>query len=113
MIPIEPVENTTSWVETTMKIQDFQRSLSASEPPPGLSEALIALWWDARGDWDRAHSHAQDDKGADGAWVHAYLHRKEGDRGNAGYWYRQAGRSFCEKSLSEEWQSISQELLAK
>ena len=94
-----------------MKIEDFQRSLSASEPPSGLNEALIALWWDARGDWERAHSHAQDDEGAAGAWVHAYLHRKEGDRGNAGYWYRRAGKSFCEKPLSEEWRNITQELL--
>jgi hypothetical protein len=95
-----------------MKIEDFQRSLTANEPPAGLSEALTALWWDARGDWQRAHSHAQDDEGANGAWVHAYLHRKEGDRGNAGYWYRSAGKSFCEKSLSDEWLSITQELLS-
>jgi hypothetical protein len=96
-----------------MKIEDFQRSLSDAQPPPGLSEALIALWWDAPGDWERAHSHAQGDDGPDGAWVHAYLHRKEGDRGNAGYWYRRAGKSFCEKSLSEEWLSITRELLGK
>lgn len=96
---------------TTMKIEDFQQSLTANEPPAGLSEALTALWWDARGDWERAHSHAQDDEGANGAWVHAYLHRKEGDRGNAGYWYRRASKSFSEKSLPEEWLSITQELL--
>jgi hypothetical protein len=95
-----------------MKIEDFQRSLTANEPPAGLSEALTALWWDARGDWQRAHSHAQDDEGPNGAWVHAYLHRKEGDRGNAGYWYRRAGKSFCEKSLSDEWLGITQELLS-
>ena len=94
-----------------MKIDEFQRSLTANEPPAGLSEALIALWWDARGDWNRAHSHAQDDEGTNGAWVHAYLHRKEGDRGNAGYWYRRAGKPFCERSLPDEWLSIVQELL--
>ena len=96
-----------------MNIEDFRQSLNVSEPPSGLTEALMALWWDAKGDWERAHSHAQDDEGRDGAWVHAYLHRKEGDRGNAGYWYRRAGKSFCEKPLSEEWVGISQELLAR
>ena len=95
-----------------MKIEEFKDSLTATDPPEGLTEALTALWWDARGDWERAHSHAQDDEGTDGAWVHAYLHRKEGDRGNAGYWYRRAGRTFCEKSLSEEWFSITEELLS-
>jgi hypothetical protein len=94
-----------------MKIEDFQQSLSANEPPPGLTEALIALWWDARGDWERAHSHAQEDEGSEGAWVHAYLHRKEGDRGNAGYWYSRAGKPFCENPLSEEWLSIARQLL--
>jgi hypothetical protein len=96
-----------------MTMQDFQRSLKANEPPADLTPALTALWWDARGDWERAHSHAQDDEGADGAWVHAYLHRKEGDRGNAGYWYTRAGKTFCEQSLAEEWLSITQELLGE
>jgi hypothetical protein len=96
-----------------MTMEDFQRSLKADEPPTDLSPALTALWWDARGNWERAHSFAQDDEGASGAWVHAYLHRKEGDRGNAGYWYRRAGKSFCEKSFSEEWVGITQELLGE
>ncbi len=95
-----------------MKIEEFKQSLTANDPPAGLTEALTALWWDARGDWDKAHSHAQDDESSSGAWVHAYLHRKEGDRGNAGYWYRRAGKSFCEKSLSEEWLSIIEVLLS-
>jgi hypothetical protein len=95
-----------------MTIEDFKRSLGSNEPPADLTPLLAGLWWDARGDWDRAHSCAQDDEGKDGAWVHAYLHRKEGDRGNAGYWYRRAGKSFCKKSLPEEWLSITQELLS-
>jgi hypothetical protein len=95
-----------------MTIEDFKRSLASDDPPADLTPALAALWWDARGDWDRAHSCAQDDEGRDGAWVHAYLHRKEGDRGNAGYWYRRAGKTFCETSLPQEWLSITQELLS-
>jgi hypothetical protein len=95
-----------------MTIEDFKRSLGTNEPPADLTPALTALWWDARGDWDKAHSSTQDDEGNDGAWVHAYLHRKEGDRGNARYWYRRAGKSFCERSLPEEWLSITQELLS-
>jgi hypothetical protein len=94
-----------------MTTEEFQRSLSTDAPPASLTPALTALWWDAKGNWERAHSFAQDDEGSEGAWVHAYLHRKEGDRGNAGYWYRRAGKSFCEKSLPEEWLSITRELL--
>jgi hypothetical protein len=95
----------------TMNMEDFKQSLTANDPPGGLTQALTALWWDARGDWDRAHAHAQEDEGLNGAWVHAYLHRKEGDRGNAGYWYGRAGKSFNERPLSEEWLSITEELL--
>jgi hypothetical protein len=94
-----------------MTMEEFQRSLNADEPPKDLKPALTALWWDARGNWERAHGFAQDDEGSSGAWVHAYLHRKEGDRGNAGYWYRRARKSFCEKSFLEEWLSIVQELI--
>jgi hypothetical protein len=94
-----------------MTMDEFRRSLEGNELPADLIPALRALWWDARGNWERAHSYAQDEDAASGAWVHAYLHRKEGDRGNAGYWYRRAGKSFCEKSLPEEWLSITQELI--
>ena len=73
---------------------------------------LRALWWDARGDWQKAHEIAQDVPGADGAWVHAYLHRKEGDEGNAAYWYRRAGRETAEGDLRGEWEKIVAAMLA-
>lgn len=78
-----------------------------------FSGALLALWWDACGDWDRAHEVAQDVAGRDGAWVHAYLHRKEGDLGNAAYWYRQAGRPVEKGELKAEWRGIVEELLSR
>jgi hypothetical protein len=75
--------------------------------------ALLALWWDGKGDWERAHAIAQDVDGAEGAWVHAYLHRKEGDLGNAAYWYRVAGRGVAGGDLRREWEGIVGELLAR
>jgi hypothetical protein len=75
--------------------------------------ALLALWWDGRGDWEKAHAIAQDVAGADGAWVHAYLHRKEGDVGNAGYWYRRAGRDVARGDSGAEWVAIVMEMLGR
>ncbi len=75
--------------------------------PEGLPAPLAALWWDARGDWARAHEAAQSVDTAEGAWVHAYLHRKEGDLANADYWYRRAGRRRPPQSLDEEWAAIA------
>jgi hypothetical protein len=75
--------------------------------------ALRALWWDAKGDWARAHEIAQDVGGADGAWVHAYLHRREGDLSNAGYWYRQAGKRVATGDLRVEWEAMVRELLGR
>jgi len=95
-----------------MTIVEFQASLMAG-PPNQLSSALAGLWWDAKGDWTRAHESAQEDNGADGAWVHAYLHRKEGDQPNAGYWYGRAKKPVCEESLEAEWQSIATHLLQR
>jgi hypothetical protein len=96
-----------------MTIGEFQASITANGPPARLSPALAGLWWDAKGDWARAHDSAQEDDGADGAWVHAYLHRKEGDRSNAAYWYDRAKKSVCEQSLDAEWLSIVEELLQR
>jgi len=86
--------------------------LPIAKPPAGLPPLLRALWLDARGDWDGAHGVAQDVEDRDGAWVHAYLHRKEGDPSNAAYWYGQAGRPVCTKALADEWADIVKSLLA-
>lgn len=91
----------------------FRRSLADPAPPPGLTLAVQALWWDAKGDWPRAHGCAQDQHDADGAAVHAYLHRVEGDLPNARYWYAQAGRRPATGALSAEWEALAGELLAR
>ena len=88
-----------------MTLEEFRGTLP-SATPPSVAPLLLALWHDARGDWDEAHRIAQEIDAKDGAWVHAYLHRKEGDQGNAAYWYRQADRPFPSISLDEEWDEI-------
>jgi hypothetical protein len=94
-----------------MTIDDFRQSLVATEPPAELAHALAGLWWDRKGDWNRAHESAQQDEGPEGSWVHAYLHRKEGDQGNAAFWYRRAGKAVCREQLDEEWLGIVKGLL--
>jgi hypothetical protein len=94
-----------------MTREEFDSSLSAAGPPAGCPPALTALWHDGRGDWDAAHRVAQDVDDANGAWVHAYLHRKEGDLGNAAYWYRRAGKPVATTSLDREWHTIVSALL--
>lgn len=96
-----------------MTLAELRASISASAPPDGLPSLLLALWHDAKGDWDAAHKVAQDIEDEDGAWIHAYLHRKEGDVGNAAYWYRRAGKPVSTRSLQEEWDQIAGELLAR
>jgi hypothetical protein len=95
-----------------MDVDLFQDSLRGEAPPGDLDFALTGLWWDAKGDWARAHEAAQQDEGSRGSWVHAYLHRKEGDQGNAAYWYRRAGRSPASGRLADEWATIVRTLLA-
>ncbi len=95
-----------------MNLQEFRDSLSLDFPPTDLSPALAGLWWDAKGDWTKAHESAQQDEGQAGTWVHAYLHRKEGDSSNASYWYGQAGKAASGISFQEEWQEIASALLA-
>jgi hypothetical protein len=94
-----------------MNLQEFRDSLLRSHPPGELSLALAGLWWDGRGDWTKAHESAQEEEGPAGAWVHAYLHRKEGDLSNAAYWYRRARKPVAKGSLEEEWSQISSCLL--
>ena len=93
-----------------MTIDEFRASLSAADPP-AVSAALRALWHDARGDWNAAHTVAQAIDGPTGARVHAYLHRKEGDLANAGYWYRHADQPVATDSLTAEWERLVAELL--
>ncbi len=98
-----------------MTVPEFRESIAReAAPPAGLALPLQALWHDARSDWNRAHACAQDDHGRNGSWVHAYLHRKEGDLGNADYWYARAARKMPAKAvtLEAEWAAIAQELLA-
>ncbi len=94
-----------------MSIADFKASLSGAAPAPGLAPPLAALWWAAKGQWDQAHKIVMNEETAEAAWVHAYLHRVEGDLGNAGYWYRQAGQPAAKDSLETEWERIASALL--
>lgn len=96
-----------------MTLEDFQQSLSDPKPPTQFRGALLGLWWDAKGDWGRAHECAQDDTSKAGSWVHAYLHRKEGDGSNAAYWYTRAQQPVCREPLVSEWLSIVRAMLAE
>src|SRR5882672_8316122 len=90
---------------------DFRASLSGAAPAPDLDAPLAGLWWAAKGEWDKAYRIVQDEHGAKTAWVHAYLHRVEGDLGNAGYWYRHAGKPVATGPLETEWEQMVSELL--
>jgi hypothetical protein len=95
-----------------MTLAEFKRSISKSSLPAELSVALAGLWWAGKDDWDQAHKIVMDEGGKDCAWVHAYLHRVEGDLDNAGYWYRQAGKPVASGALEKEYDMIASELLA-
>jgi hypothetical protein len=94
-----------------MTLEEFRNSLENHAPPANLGHALAGLWWDGKGDWTKAHEAAQQDEGPSGSWVHAYLHRKEGDESNAAYWYGRAGRKTSTLTLEAEWSEITQTLL--
>jgi hypothetical protein len=93
-----------------MTLEEFRSTLSSSAPPT-VSTVLQALWHDGRGDWDKAHEMANGVEDGTGAWVHAYLHRKEGDLGNAAYWYDRAGEPVATDPLDAEWDRIASTLL--
>ena len=92
---------------------EFQTSLTAKTAPHGLAPALAALWWARKGDWDKAHKIVMDENGRAAAWVHAYLHRVEGDAGNAAYWYGQAKRPVAKGAHAAEWKAIAAALLGE
>lgn len=96
-----------------MSVSDLKASLTEAAPPANLSQPLTALWWVAKGDWEQAHALAQKTPTADGAWVHAHIHRVEGDLDNAGYWYGRAGKPASSEALESEWDQIASVLLGK
>lgn len=96
-----------------MTLEGFKASLLRSDPPEDIPALLQAIWYDGKEQWDKAHEIAQDISTADGAWVHAYLHRKEGDEGNAAYWYRRAGKVMPGIPIEQEWDQIAKALLGE
>ena len=96
-----------------MTLQEFKNSLNQGAMPTGLSPALQALWEAGKGEWNTAHAITQAQGDPDVDWVHAYLHREEGDINNAGYWYRRAGKPVSTQSLAAEWDAMATALLAK
>lgn len=94
-----------------MTLDEFRFTLS-SDTPPQVAPPLLALWHDAKGDWDRAHQIAQDVPDPAGAWIHAYLHRKEGDAANAAYWYQRARQPVAADALDIEWERIVRALIS-
>jgi hypothetical protein len=93
-----------------MAVRDFKETLHDDAPPAGLPAPVEALWWDAKGDWARAHALVDELETKDGMAVHAYLHRKEGAEWNANYWYERAGRGFHRAALEEEWEALAEGL---
>jgi hypothetical protein len=96
-----------------MTLDQLRESLHQPGPPAELTSLVAALWWEAKGHWHQAHEIAQAIESPDAAWVHAYLHRKEGDTSNAAYWYNRAHQPRCTLSLDAEWEQIASALLAR
>jgi hypothetical protein len=94
-----------------MKFEEFKASMSEALPPKGITASLAALWYAGKGDWEQAHAIAQDVPTREGSWVHAYLHRVEGDQWNANYWYNRADRSMPALPVEQEWEEIVKALL--
>ncbi|MGC2163109.1 MAG: hypothetical protein WA634_14445 [Silvibacterium sp.] len=96
-----------------MNLEQFRASLSKEAPRKGLSAPLMALWWDAKGDWARAHALVDEMETINGMAVHAYLHRKEGSVSNSDYWYQRSGRMFYRTALDDEWAALAEAILAE
>jgi hypothetical protein len=94
-----------------MQFEIFQQCLKDPVPPEGVSVCVLAMWFDGHGDWSKAHSIVDSLEDPVACWVHAYLHRKEGDTGNADYWYRKAGKKRPDVPLQQEWETIVKALL--
>ena len=94
-----------------MELQSFRKSLEQTKPPEHISVFLQALWYDAKGMWEEAHALIQDNHDPDASWIHAYLHRKEGDLWNADWWYRKANKNRPDQSLEDEWTTIAKTFL--
>ena len=94
-----------------MTLEDFFHTLKYNLPSKDFTVELEALWWAKKGNWEKAHQLAQDANTPTGDWVHAYLHREEGDLGNASYWYSQANKPVSRKSLSDEWEEIVKNII--
>ena len=95
-----------------MTFEEYLAGIKNAQPAIELSETLTSLWWDKKGDWNRAHAIAQEIPTTQGSAVHAYLHREEGVLWNADYWYARAGRMRPDLSLEEEWRQLVEEMLA-
>lgn len=89
-----------------MNVTSFKESLTADEPPAGIPVYLQALWYDGKGNWGKAHELIQDEVDKKASWIHAYLHRKEGDVWNADYWYGKANKKRPSFSPDEEWTEL-------
>ena len=96
-----------------MSIEEFRDSIADAQPPKAITAPLAALWWDAKGEWAKAHGLVDELESQEGMAVHAYLHRKEGVGWNAEYWYNRAGRAFYRPTLEAEWEALAEELLSK
>lgn len=94
-----------------MILEEFLKSVGDDRPPPRIGKTLISLWWDRKGNWDKAHAIAQEISTSQGSAVHAYLHREEGVLWNADYWYSRAGRKRPDIPLEEEWRLLVEEML--
>ncbi len=94
-----------------MNFETFQQSIKATTPPENISLYLLAMWHDANGNWDKAPAMVDNLNDSTACWVHAYLHRKEGDNANANYWYRRANKKIPDMSLQQEWENIVKAIL--